>query len=338
MFPVSAVKVSELVDITGLTASAISKRLKKLDSGIITAGNRVVGVQSDAVEDILFEEEKLKGLYDSFITVVGTNVGGVGKTSATVSLAAASRRLISKKKAVVIIDADSQASSTEQVVGKVPDQIPVLKDYIDRNCSLDDLLYPVGDKSENLWIIRSNLDNVYLDRSFSSAQIVRDSIKLLFREIFDRFGEGTKIILDLPPQLSAVSQSAICALALLPERSVYLIPMRTDRVSIKGAKICLNEIKSTTASYRGVDHINALCFLSSYDARLKVSVETMRIMIEDDLLKNHICNAVIRYSSEVTKSSMKNQNIFSSGKKSNITSDYNELALSLYVIDRQSLN
>lgn len=338
MFPVSEVKVSELVDITGLTASAISKRLRKVDQGLVTAGNRIVGIKPDAVESLLAGEEKLSGLYDSFITVVGTNVGGVGKTSATVSLAAASRRLISKKKAVVIIDADSQASSTEQIIGDVPDNIPILKDYIDKKCTLDDLLFPIGEPEDNFWIIRSNLDNVYLDRCFSSAQMVRDSIRRLFESIFSRFGEGTKILLDLPPQLSAVSQSACCALAMLPQRSVYLIPMRTDRVSIKGAKICLNEIKSTTASYKGVDHINALCFLSSYDARLKVSVETMRIMLEDDVLKNHICNAVIRYSSEVTKSSMKSQNIYSSGKKSNVTCDYNELALSIYVSDRKSMN
>ena len=181
-----------------------------------------------------------------------------------------------------------------------------------------------------MWIVGSNLNNVYLDRRFTNARQIRTMMKDLLDEIFNHFGDGTKIFIDTPPQLSAVTQSATCALALSEVRSVFLIPMRADLFSIKGAKICLSELEDLTLSYKDVDKVNVQCFLSSYDGRLKVSTETMKTLLRDKQLSKHICNVVVRHSSEVTKTAMNRENVYSSGNLSHVTYDFLDLALNIY--------
>ena len=72
-------------------------------------------------------------------------MGGIGKTSSCISIASALRRMTDRSKAVVIIDCDSQASSTNQLLARSLESDEfVLDDYLSSQCSLDDLLVPVG--------------------------------------------------------------------------------------------------------------------------------------------------------------------------------------------------
>ncbi len=331
MFTVSSVKVSELAHILGCPNSDVVERLKSTQiSSLELRSGRIAGVPPEAVEAFLRKKGRLS-LFDNFITLVGANVGGVGKTSATVNLAAASRRITARSRAVVIIDTDCQGSATTQVLGEViPDHRPVLDDYLSGKAKLEDILTPVGDEKENVWIIGSNLNNIYLDRRFSNANHIRGIMKGLLTELFDHFDGGAKIFIDTPPQLSAVTQSATCALAQMDVRSVFLIPLRADLFSIKGAKICLSSLEDLVSAYKDVDKINVKCVLSSYDARLKVSSDTMRVLLEDEQLSKYICNVVVRQNSEVTKAAMKRENIFTSNSTSNVASDYLDLAFHIF--------
>ena len=331
MFNVTSVKVSELAHILERPNSFITKDLKNSFVKEGSLNKTAMNALPPEIVEAYLTKEGYGYLYDNFVTLIGTNVGGVGKTSTTVNLAAVTRRITGRNKAVVILDCDSQGSATTQVLGEVIDDgQPVLDDYFSGKASLTDILTPVGDPKDNIWIVGSNLNNVYLDRRFTNARQIRTLMKELLDAIFDHFGEGTKIFIDTPPQLSAVTQSATCALALSEVKSVFLIPMRADLFSIKGAKICLGELEDLTLSYKDVDKVNVQCFLSSYDGRLKVSTDTMQTLLEDTQLNGHICNVIVRHSSEVTKTAMKRENVYSSGTLSHVTYDFLDLALTIY--------
>lgn len=330
MFSVSNIKVSELAGIFDDKNSVTSKRLKKYDLPLQLSKGRITGASPEAVENY-FRQQGHDYLFHTYISVHTGIAGGIGKTSSCISLAAANRRMTDRSKPVVVIDADSQASTTHQLLGKtLEDDEFVLDDYLSGQCKLKDLLVPVGNKEDNIWLVPSSLNNVYLDRRFSSGGKVRSLMKGLFESIIKTFGDGARIHVDCPPQLSAVQQSSICALAQMQKiNSTILLPLRSDLVSVQGARIAIKELEELKESYKGVDDLNIQVFLSSYDARLKVSVDTMRSLLSDPVLQEHVCPIVIRYSSEVTKAAMRFENIYSSGSRSNITNDYMDLALYL---------
>ena len=121
----------------------------------------------------------------------------------------------------------------------------------------------------------------------------------------------------------------MCALAQIDILSVFLVPIRPDTFSLEGAKICISEMQDLQESYRGVDEINARCFLSSYDSRLQVSMSIMRDVLKDDLLSKCLCSTLIRHSTEVSRSAYKQESVFSSSGKAakNLTADYTKLLL-----------
>ena len=69
-------------------------------------------------------------MYETNLILSNSTVGGTGKTSTVLSMATSLRRRTSRKKAIVIIDCDSQASATHTALGgAVQDDKPVLLDY-----------------------------------------------------------------------------------------------------------------------------------------------------------------------------------------------------------------
>ena len=329
MFDSPNVKVNELADIYACTNASVSMYFKRNPDGVVKNNNRISGVEPEAVEQF-FISRGFERFSESFIVALGTNVGGAGKTSSTVNLATSARRMTGRDKAVVLIDTDSQASLTSQMTGRrTPKDEFVLDDYLQEKCDLTDILTPLGAEEDNFWLIGSNLSNLYLDRRFNSGTAVKNGMLKVFKEINNKFGHGTKIFVDTPPQLSAISQSIMCALAQIDILSVFLVPIRPDSFSLDGARICISEMKELKDSYKGVDEINTRCFLSSYDSRLQVSMSIMRDVLKDDLLSKYLCSTIVRHSTEVTRSAYKQESVFSSSGKSakNLISDYTKLLL-----------
>ena len=321
------VRVHELADIYDCKNASVSMFFKRNPKGIIQKGNRIIGLQPEASEAFLLNKG-FAALSKTFIAALGTNVGGAGKTSSTIHLGTSARRMTGRDKAVVLIDTDSQASLTLQVLGhRIPGDEFVLDDYLKESCELDDILTPIGNPEDNFWLIGSNLSNLYLDQRFATSLSVKNGMLNLVKEIIGRYGEGTKIFIDTAPQLSAVSQSTMCALAQSDVPNCFLIPIRPDTFSMEGASICISEMDKLRESLKGVDVINTKCFLSSYDQRTQVSIAIMRDVLKHETLSKFMCSTVIRHSTEVSRSAYKQETIFNATSNSarNLISDYSKL-------------
>lgn len=334
MFKTPNTKISDIAEMIGTTNATVSMWCKRNPEGLIKQKGRITGILPEAVE-AYYSKLGHSSFYDTSIIALGTNVGGAGKTSTTINLAVSARRVTGRDKAIVMIDTDSQGSLTLQSLGqRIPRDEYVLDDFFKGDCQLDDILSPVGPPEDNFWIIGSNLTNLYLDRRCDTNQI-RTRMLSLFKAIVKHFGTGTKIFVDTPPQLSAISQSIMCALAQVDFNTCYLIPIRSDAFSMEGAKICLDEMAELTGSYKGVDTIRVRCFLSSYDSRLSVSVAVFKDIIQDPDLAEILCNTLIRHSTEVARTAYNQESVFSGKGKSarNLTFDYTRLLFEIHGIE-----
>lgn len=340
LFKVSDFKVNEVAKIFDLKAPTISKKFKDLESPQIKKkNNRIIGISSNEIEKY-FRDKGHSYLYKTSIHLFNSTVGGTGKTSASISILSALRRITAinnlekpeEKKACIFIDMDSQSSLTGTVLGKpVADNQPVLVDYFEKRANLEDILQKAND-SQEIYCIGSNLNNIYLDKVLSTPNSMKNSMKNLLDDLLNRFGEGSRIVIDSPPQLSFSMNSTICALSqYLAEGKDYniglVIPIRPDDYALKGARISYNESQQITSTFN-LPEIPTYCFLSAFDKRLKIGIKIMRDLLQDDLLGKYVSPIMVRHSSEVSKANMNKESIFS-GRTTSATSDYQDLALYL---------
>ena len=333
MFNITEMKIAELAQLVNIKPPVLSKKFRDLsEPRVVRSNNRIAGLSPELVEDY-FLERGHENLFKTTLILSNSTVGGTGKTSSVLALAAAVRRMTDRKKPVIVIDTDSQASSTHTLLGHpIADDAPVLNDYLDGRCGLADILTPVGDPDQNFWVIGSNLNNIYLDKTFSKPKDIREGMLGLFQDLLSNMPEGTRIIIDTPPQLSGVTTSCICGFSELYRQNNYqvhyVIPVRPDTYSLKGAQISMKE-KNDTLSTFGLVDFPTTCFLTAYDKRLKVGVEIMRQLLQDELLQDHVSPVLIRYSSEISKASLDHKNIFTDGKQTPATRDYTDLLMSI---------
>ena len=315
------IRITEMARIASISKSAVTQSLKN-EIGVSTG--RIYGVEPEAAQRF-FIKRGFGDFYKSGLFVISTQTGGSGKTSTTINLAISARRITDRKHAIIMIDGDSQASLSKQTTG---DAAPIgeatLNSFIENNSSIDDLLTDVGD---NMFVVRSNLQNLYNDRSLSNVTAVRNTMSNLVRGLFKKFGDNTKIFVDTPPQLSAVSQSFILACSDI-EFGYLLIPIRPDSFGISGAKICIRESLETLRAFKMEGAAKICCFLSAHNSRSSASMTTLKDIIKSDDLSKYISPVMIRYSQELPKSTFRQGGIFNETKNiKTIGSDYMDLLL-----------
>jgi cellulose biosynthesis protein BcsQ len=320
------IRVTELSRISGASKGAISTDVRKSPpEHLQMTGSRVVGIAPEGVQRYL-GQRGFEKLYRSALFVFATQTGGAGKTSSCWNMAMAARRITDRKHAIVLLDCDSQASLSVQAAGApCPDDEPTLLNWLQDTCELKDILHPLDD---NVWITRSNLNNIFLDRALSKSAAIKSKALELTRAIFAYFGEGTKIFVDTPPQLSSIGQSFVCAVAQ-SEVGHLMIPVRCDLFGVKGAKICLTESFEAVDTF-GLDQgrLGASVFISNYDQRVKTSVQTLALLSRDAVLQEFLAPVAIRHSSEVTKAGYRHGSCFDSYRNaSTIGADYTDLLL-----------
>ena len=326
MFNVDEIKISELQRYVDMSKPGISKHFKSTKNGVtLSDNNRVIGLSPDAVADFLQQQTKFK-FFGPSITLFANLCGGCGKTTSLSSLSAALRRITSSKDPIILIDGDSQASFTHLVCGKrAENDEKILIDYIEGNATLQDITHPVGN---NIYLIKSNLNLAFLDKTLSRPSDIKRAMRDFYLDIFEKFGKNTKIFQDHTPQLSNLFASSICALYQMPDNILcnVLIPIRSDDFAIQGGKYIIDEITELQETYSfNKTKVNIHCFFSSLDRRISSSADALKKAMSDETLNNYLCPVVIRYSSEIPKSIMGGSNIFSSGKKNNVTDDYQDL-------------
>jgi cellulose biosynthesis protein BcsQ len=326
MLKVSEIKISELLRYTKISKTAIHKYFKALDSGVTYTNNRITGLSPEATEVFLNKQTSFKFSKPS-ITLSANLCGGVGKTSSVYSLASALRRVTGvEEHPIILIDGDSQASFTHIVCGeRASDDEPILIDYIENKASIHDILNDLGN---GIYFIKSNLNSAYLDKALNKPSDIKKAMRNLYLDIFNTLGHNAKIFQDHTPQLSNLFASSISALYQMPEDVIcnVMIPIRSDDFALRGAKYIINEITDLVETYSFDEtKVNIHCFFSALDRRISTSGEALKVAMSDETISNYLCPVVIRYSSEIPKSIMARNNIFSTGRGNNATDDYQDL-------------
>ena len=322
---VSQIKISELSRLTDINKTLISRYFKESSDSLVTRVNdRIIGLSPEATTDFLLEHNKDYFAKGGVILV--TNLcGGVGKTSGTYSLSACARRTHTRRDPIVIIDTDSQASFTKTVCGDAAeDDEPILIDFLEGKAKVQDVLTDIGN---NVWFVKSNLNQVYMDKVLSKPSDIKKAMLNFYKEVFRHLGDNTKIFQDHTPQLSSIFASSVCAISQLPPNLLrtVLIPMRSDKYAIDGAEKILNEITELQDTFSLGKDIDIHCYFSSIDRRISTTSEAIKGAKKKEAIINHLCPVVIRYCSEIPKSIEKANNVYSSGKSNNAAEDYQDL-------------
>lgn len=331
METVQELKPVELSRISQINKTTLNRLLQKEQEHVSVINKRIRSVSPELVEEIL--KQKQPHLYQSSIVLVNSTTGGCGKTSGTISLAYSARRVTSRKTPIVIIDVDSQSSLTTQLT-KEPGENSLI-DYIEGKVKIGDLLKPIS-TSDNLYLIPSNLNNIYLDKALSKPALIKTTMKKCFDDIFEYFKnqgmEQVKIFVDFPPQLSSIFSSAILGMAQYDDNvtKVLALPLRCDAFGVRGTEITINETKELLETFAIKESaINISAYFSSLDRRVKTTTDIFKsVMLNPDIAK-YLNPTVIRYSSELTKTSFRNETIYTRLEKSGVADDYTDLLLSI---------
>jgi len=334
MFKVSQIKISELAKITNSSISMLSKHFKKYDDTKLTRiNNRIIGISPELAEEYL-QETNTKYFYKPSIILSANLCGGVGKTTSIYNLGACLRRITNRNTPIVYVDGDSQGSFTSMVFGKpADDEDPILIDFLEGKASINDVLTEV---SENVWFVKSNLNQAWIDKILSKPQDIKKGMLRFYTDIFNKFGNTTKIFQDHTPQLSNLFASSICALNQLDENilKAVIIPIRSDKFAIQGADYILKEVNELTETFSLQDSIDIHCFFSSIDRRVSTTSEALKAAGSKESIMKHLSSVVVRYSSEIPKSIMASTNVYSAGKNNNAAEDYQDLLQYIYGFKR----
>ena len=327
----SEIKINEIARLTGTSSALVSRYFKVKNENRVTKINqRIVGVSSDAAEDYL-KNADFKYFYVPSITLFANLCGGVGKTSGVSNLSASIRRIMNIRTPIILIDGDSQASLTNMLFGKeAEDEDALLVDYLEGKAKLEDI---VTELHNNVWVMKSNLNQAWIEKVLVKPREIKEGMLKLYQEVFSKFGDDAKIFQDHTPQLSNLFASSVSALFCLPHKikKSILIPMRSDSVAINGANYIIKEIEDVcetfTKDYKSID---IHCYFSNVDRRLSTTPEALELIKKKPKVMKHLASPIIRTCNDVTKSSMANQNIFSSGKSNNAIEDFQDLMQFMY--------
>jgi cellulose biosynthesis protein BcsQ len=345
MYNVSNYKISELSEVLGITKASVSEKLKSNpDTVEKSAKDRVISVSPEAVQEY-FVSRGNGHLYEKTqIAIVYSCSGGVSKSSSAQGLFSASRRMKSRKEQIIngkkispaqiFIDCDSQYSSTLTLLGKPQDDDkPVLKNYFNNECSLDDILVPLGNEN---YLIPSNLNNLYTDKILNSIQTIKSAGTRLIQDLDKKFGQGYVAIIDSPPALGSSLQTLTVAIAQLSQEkyNAYMLsPIRAmDSYGIKGAEISIKETKELLSAF-SLPEVKIHSFLSMYSRTGKSSVEVLKRVLQNEVIKDTLIDDVVRHSAEYSKANLKQSSIYS-GTKTPATEDITNLWLTLFGYER----
>lgn len=326
----SLIKISELAKLTNISIPLISKYFKKYDAPKVTRFNhRIVGVSPEAAEDFL-SSSGFTYFYRSSIILVANICGGVGKTMGVENLSASLRRITNRDWPIILCDGDPQASLTSIICGQpADDNEKILLDFLEGKAGINEIVNEIG---ENIWLVKSNLNQAWIDRVLSKPQDIKKGMLKFYEAIFEKFGNRTYIFQDHTPQLSNLFASSICALNQL-ENNIHkavVIPIRSDKFAIQGAEFILREINDINETFALQNTINIHCFFSNVDGRVSSTATTFEQVRGREMILRYLTDVPIQYCAEIPKSILVGTNVYNTGKRNKAAEDYQKLLKYIY--------
>ena len=234
--------------------------------------------------------------------------GGVGKTTTTLNLAAASSRNGGQP---LLLDLDPQCHLSS-IFGPTPlNSERSLFGFYQNACALDDLAIPWGGIGR---LIPSHQQLIKVDSIFGKGPAILNKLRQGL-DAFDLSIPGNAAeytLIDCCPYIGVLSLNAIFAC------DVLLIPVSTDYLSLQAAE----QMTRTLAILEPVlkRRVTRRYLLTRFDRRRKMSEDVQNKLCER--YKNEVCRTVISENVSVAESPSKNMDVFSHNASSSGARDY----------------
>ena len=164
--------------------------------------------------------------------------GGVAKTTTVVNMAAILAAKHNKK--VLVVDADSQANTTE-FYGGAPDAADTLSDML-RGCCKSDSIHHSNFPGVDLIAA----DDSLMDLDLSKVEVNQVNVACLKLLLAEKKADYDYVLIDCPPAFNAASAAALLA------ADDVLIPIKVDAFSLRGMANLMRQIKNMQAINKGL--------------------------------------------------------------------------------------
>jgi chromosome partitioning protein len=234
--------------------------------------------------------------------------GGSGKTTTTVNIAAA---LGEKKRKVLIIDLDPQASTSAWL--GVSSSTPSLLDVMTKNTLIHDVI--ITTKTAGVDIIPASSWLIGLEKQLAHEVGAETILKQKFNDLAATYYDY--ILIDCPPALSLLTINALNAV------HEVLVPVETRIMALQGLVQLLGTIDIIKKRLNNQLHLSGI-LACRVDTRTKHSKE-----IIEELRKNFsslVYSTVIRENIKLAECPSFTQSILSYAPESSGAQDYRLLA------------
>lgn len=243
---------------------------------------------------------------ESRVLVFASLKGGVGKTTSAVTVASRAAQLGVK---TCLLDLDSQASATFQLLGLPPEPYAAFCDVWEDPVAL--LPAAIQEVQPGFGVLPSSLDNAMLDIELMKPDAQRTAVSEVCRVAH---GLGYElVVVDCPPSLGAAVISSVCA-----ARTV-VIPVTHDAFAQKGLRLTLDEIGSICRAF-ALTPPRTRILTTMHDQRLRLCASAFNKLVEDH--GDRVVRTPIRTSSEYARKLAQSRTVFSTLRQSRARHDY----------------
>ena len=232
--------------------------------------------------------------------------GGVAKTTTVVNMAAILAAKHHKK--VLVVDADSQANTTE-FFGGVPAAADTFGDML-RGCCKSEAIHRSNFKDVDLLAA----DDSLMDLDLSKVEGKQVDVACLKNKLKQVEGEYDYVFIDCPPAFNAASAAALLA------ADDVLIPMKLDAFSLRGMANLMRQIRNMQSINRGLKLAGLLPTMSYKSENIQDAIRQLQAS------KLHVFSP-IRRSGKVDDMTFEQAPLIISSPKSGSCQDYKRFVL-----------
>ena len=249
--------------------------------------------------------------------------GGVGKTASTASLGV---WLVQQGKRVLLIDFDPQASLTDSLGYKQPDELsPTISNLLEKIIIDTPITRGEGilQHSEGVFLMPSNIELAGMDVVLAGVMSRETILRSYINEIKDDYDY---ILVDCPPTLGMLTINAMTAADSL------IIPCQSQYLSAKGLEQLLKSVNRVKRQLNPNLKIDGI-LLTMVDNRTNFSKEMGELLRNTYGPSLHVFHTEIPFSVRASEMSAEGKSIYRHDPNAKVASAYRELTREVLTLE-----